>query len=152
MDEIEYIQNDDFIKQLKKRERILDGLNQSSIWVDSHDDCYLYIEARDKKLLEITAIKALDSLCRVSLKPNNYVPIKVSKKIIDEIFVENRPTTILQLPEIINESIRWSVFYKDYPWSSNGNLSEIEGFRIPDCYMHLKMGSGECTMHVGDCV
>lgn len=152
LDVIEYINIRNFINQSDNMECILDGINQSGIWVDSHDDCYFYIEARDKSLLELIATKALDSLYQVILESNYQMPIKLSRKVIDEIFVENRPMTILQLPEIIKETVRVPFFFKDYPWTSNGDLSQIERFKVPDGYMIFDMGSGECTMQVGDCV
>lgn len=40
LDEIEYIRISDLICESKNRVSILEGIYRSSIWVDSHDDCY----------------------------------------------------------------------------------------------------------------
>lgn len=106
---------------------------------------YLYVESKDKSLLEKIAVRALNSLCKVSLKDCFDVAIQITQVVINKICEETRPITILQLPKVINKNVYWPVYFKEYSWSSNGDLSKYESFRSPDTYLSLDIQSGKCS-------
>jgi len=152
LEEIEYIQNNHYISNSDGQGSILEGINDSSIWIDSHDDCYFYIETKSQSLLETITAKAFDSLCRVTVESIFNEPIKITQKLIKQIFVENKPVTILQVPVLLNENVIWPIFFQDFPWSSNGDLSHVEGFEKPESYLVLDLKSGECTIENNDLI
>ena len=115
--ELEYIELIDKIEE-QKYETIEGNINDSNLWIDIHDDCYLYIESKFYELINKIILRAIESLIKSNIK-NSISEIKCNETVFDFLKENNEVTIFNEYKN--NNTIMFPIINKSYPWKQKEN-------------------------------
>ena len=120
--ELEYIELIDKIEE-QKYEIVERNINDSNLWIDIHDDCYLYVESKFYELINEIILRAIETLIKSNIK-NNIDEIKYSETVYN--FLKgNSEVTIFNEYKNNNGTILFPIINKSFPWSGKQNKNKI---------------------------
>ena len=121
--ELEYIKLIDKIEE-QKYENIEGNINDSNLWIDIHDDCYLYVESKFYELINKIILRAIEALIKSNIK-NSIDEIKHNETVFN-FLKENNEVTILNEYKNNSTTIMFPIINKSFPWSGKQNRNNIE--------------------------
>jgi hypothetical protein len=110
--ELEYIELIDNIEMKYKYEGVERIIHNSNLWIDIHDDCYLYTESKYIDYIMKIKVRAIKS------NINNHNIEITFDKIVFNFLKKNNLITIFNEGKMDNKLITFPIIYQGFPWSN----------------------------------
>jgi len=149
LDEISFVEIIDKVHQIRNKDEIILKYIESELYLHSHDDCYLHIEALNRDKLFLIIFRMLESLIKLHFI-ETIEKIEMEYQEIEILVRNNDNITILTEGITKNNAIVWPIYDQVYPLKNNGNLKGLDAFREPLKYLKASYSANVVEVTISD--